>query len=218
MAARRKTYTPSATSMRRPICGVGRRSLLVPGSFPKALSCTMTGLRGAKASRLGRTSHITPSGRAVPMTSSLSVPPMTVESFCAPTGPAGAPCRARRPDRCWMYGVLPVLTYTPWGLELFCTTTGRAGPRIWQVLTASRACGRAHQRRCSPLETAGPYSTVRQFWPPAGGPRLPMHTVLLVDDEKPIRSVLRKLFERGGLTVREAESGREALDTLADDP
>jgi len=45
-----------------------------------------------------------------------------------------------------------------------------------------------------------------------------MHTVLLVDDEKPIRSVLRKLFERGGLTVREAESGREALDTLADDP
>jgi CheY-like chemotaxis protein len=43
-------------------------------------------------------------------------------------------------------------------------------------------------------------------------------TVLLVDDERAIRSALRKIFERGGLTVREADSGREALDTLADDP
>jgi CheY-like chemotaxis protein len=45
-----------------------------------------------------------------------------------------------------------------------------------------------------------------------------MHTVLLVDDEKAIRSALRKIFEHGGLTVREADSGRDALDTLADDP
>jgi CheY-like chemotaxis protein len=45
-----------------------------------------------------------------------------------------------------------------------------------------------------------------------------MHTVLLVDDEKAIRSVLRKMFEQGGLTVREADSGRQALETLADDP
>ena len=44
-----------------------------------------------------------------------------------------------------------------------------------------------------------------------------MPTVLLVDDEKPIRSALRKIFESGGLTVREAASGREALDALADD-
>jgi CheY-like chemotaxis protein len=45
-----------------------------------------------------------------------------------------------------------------------------------------------------------------------------MHTVLLVDDEKAIRSVLRRMFERGGLAVREADSGRQALETLADDP
>ena len=45
-----------------------------------------------------------------------------------------------------------------------------------------------------------------------------MPTVLLVDDERPIRVALRKMFERGGLTVREAESGRDALGALADDP
>jgi CheY-like chemotaxis protein len=45
-----------------------------------------------------------------------------------------------------------------------------------------------------------------------------MPTVLLVDDESAIRGALRKIFERGGLTVREADSGRDALDTLANDP
>jgi CheY-like chemotaxis protein len=45
-----------------------------------------------------------------------------------------------------------------------------------------------------------------------------MPTILLVDDESAVRSALRKIFERGGLTVREADSGREALETLADDP
>jgi CheY-like chemotaxis protein len=45
-----------------------------------------------------------------------------------------------------------------------------------------------------------------------------MSTVLLVDDESAIRSALRKIFERGGLTVREANSGRDALELLADDP
>ena len=45
-----------------------------------------------------------------------------------------------------------------------------------------------------------------------------MPTVLLVDDERAIRSALRKIFERGGLTVREADSGRVALEALADDP
>jgi CheY-like chemotaxis protein len=45
-----------------------------------------------------------------------------------------------------------------------------------------------------------------------------MPTILLVDDERPIRGALRKIFERGGLTVREADSGREALDALAEDP
>jgi CheY-like chemotaxis protein len=42
-------------------------------------------------------------------------------------------------------------------------------------------------------------------------------TVLVVDDERSIRSALRKIFEGGGLTVREADSGREALDALGDD-
>jgi CheY-like chemotaxis protein len=43
-------------------------------------------------------------------------------------------------------------------------------------------------------------------------------TVLLVDDERPVRSALRRIFEHGGLTVREAESGRHALEALAQDP
>jgi CheY-like chemotaxis protein len=43
-------------------------------------------------------------------------------------------------------------------------------------------------------------------------------TVLLVDDERPVRSALRRIFEHGGLTVREAESGRDALEALAQDP
>jgi CheY-like chemotaxis protein len=43
-------------------------------------------------------------------------------------------------------------------------------------------------------------------------------TVLLVDDERLVRAALRKIFERGGLTVREADSGREALEALTADP
>jgi CheY-like chemotaxis protein len=42
-------------------------------------------------------------------------------------------------------------------------------------------------------------------------------TVLVVDDESAVRAALRKIFERAGLTVREADSGREALEMLADD-
>jgi CheY-like chemotaxis protein len=44
-----------------------------------------------------------------------------------------------------------------------------------------------------------------------------MPTVLLVDDESSVRRALRKIFEQGGLTVREADSGRNALDTIAVD-
>lgn len=42
-----------------------------------------------------------------------------------------------------------------------------------------------------------------------------MATVLLVDDESAVRRALRKIFEQGGLTVREADSGRGALDAIA---
>ena len=44
-----------------------------------------------------------------------------------------------------------------------------------------------------------------------------MATVLLVDDEQPIRSALRKILEQSGLAVREANSGRAALEALNDD-
>jgi len=44
-----------------------------------------------------------------------------------------------------------------------------------------------------------------------------MPTVLLVDDESAVRRALRKIFENGGLTVREAESGRGALEAIAMD-
>jgi CheY-like chemotaxis protein len=42
--------------------------------------------------------------------------------------------------------------------------------------------------------------------------------VLVVDDESIIRAMLRKLFERSGFEVLEAESGREALEVVAADP
>lgn len=44
-----------------------------------------------------------------------------------------------------------------------------------------------------------------------------MKTVLLVDDESAVRGALRKIMEKGGLTVREAASARAALDTIATD-
>ena len=44
-----------------------------------------------------------------------------------------------------------------------------------------------------------------------------MATVLLVDDEQPVRSALRKILEQSGLAVREANSGRAALEALDDD-
>jgi CheY-like chemotaxis protein len=42
-----------------------------------------------------------------------------------------------------------------------------------------------------------------------------MQTVLLVDDESAVRSALRKILEKAGLSVREAGSGRDALDAIA---
>jgi DNA-binding NtrC family response regulator len=44
-----------------------------------------------------------------------------------------------------------------------------------------------------------------------------MATVLLVDDESAIRRALRKIFEKGGLTVCEADSGKGALEAIAND-
>lgn len=45
-----------------------------------------------------------------------------------------------------------------------------------------------------------------------------MPTVLVVDDEAAVRSALRKIFERAGLQVREAASGRSALEIIAEAP
>jgi CheY-like chemotaxis protein len=45
-----------------------------------------------------------------------------------------------------------------------------------------------------------------------------MPTVLLVDDEAAVRKALRRVFERAGLEVREADSATAALDLLAAEP
>jgi CheY-like chemotaxis protein len=42
-----------------------------------------------------------------------------------------------------------------------------------------------------------------------------MQTVLLVDDESAVRRALRRILEKGGLSVQEAASGRDALDAIA---
>jgi CheY-like chemotaxis protein len=44
-----------------------------------------------------------------------------------------------------------------------------------------------------------------------------MAKILVVDDEASVRSSLRKLLERSGFEVREASSGRAALETIAGD-
>jgi CheY-like chemotaxis protein len=54
---------------------------------------------------------------------------------------------------------------------------------------------------------------VNEFHSPAGVEIMP--TVLLVDDESAVRRALRKILEHGGLSVREAGSGRDALDAIA---
>jgi CheY-like chemotaxis protein len=59
----------------------------------------------------------------------------------------------------------------------------------------------------------------RSFLPrSATYPGFAMPTVLLVDDESSVRSALRKVLERSGLTVVEADSGRGALEAIASDP
>ena len=44
-----------------------------------------------------------------------------------------------------------------------------------------------------------------------------MARVLVVDDEASVRRALRKLLERGGFEVREAASGKSALEVIAAD-
>ena len=45
-----------------------------------------------------------------------------------------------------------------------------------------------------------------------------MTTVLIVDDEAAVRTALRRLFERGGLAVLEADGAGAALARLAAEP
>jgi DNA-binding response OmpR family regulator len=49
---------------------------------------------------------------------------------------------------------------------------------------------------------------------PGGGKRLMRQTVLLVEDEEPLRLALRDLLERDGYTVIEASDGVQALDEV----
>ena len=44
-----------------------------------------------------------------------------------------------------------------------------------------------------------------------------MPTVLVVDDDQSVRRVLRKILERGGMTVVEASSAHEALSVIDKD-
>jgi len=74
--------------------------------------------------------------------------------------------------------------------------------------------------RLEPLtvaDRANPRKILRTSYSP-GGVRRAVPTVLLVDDESAVRRALRKIFENGGLTVREAQSGRDALEAIAMDP
>jgi DNA-binding NtrC family response regulator len=50
--------------------------------------------------------------------------------------------------------------------------------------------------------------------PPA---RSPTARLLIVDDERSLRTALRRYFERGGWSVVEAVNGREALELLGSD-
>ncbi|MEO6527640.1 MAG: response regulator [Gemmatimonadaceae bacterium] len=46
--------------------------------------------------------------------------------------------------------------------------------------------------------------------------RAPTRTALVVDDEREVRGVLRRYFERSGWDVREAETAEQALDLLGE--
>jgi len=48
----------------------------------------------------------------------------------------------------------------------------------------------------------------------SGGRKGARHTILLVEDEHPLRTVMRDLLERDGFTIVEAEDGIEALDAI----
>jgi CheY-like chemotaxis protein len=49
---------------------------------------------------------------------------------------------------------------------------------------------------------------------PSGGKRIGRQTVLLVEDEAPLRTVLKDLLEREGYVVVEAQDGVQALDEI----
>ena len=80
----------------------------------------------------------------------------------------------------------------------------------------SRPGGNTTFRIHLPLHDAGP----EEATPPgvAGfGSRAPRGTVLVVEDQAVVRSVVRRILERDGHRVREAGDGQEALDLLTGD-
>ena len=82
----------------------------------------------------------------------------------------------------------------------------------------------ASARTATPLPHPSVRSGVRNFLPEevlelvddltGGGKGGGRHTVLLVEDEEPLRTVLRDLLEREGFAVIEAEDGVQALDEI----
>lgn len=55
-------------------------------------------------------------------------------------------------------------------------------------------------------------------WPSPARPAPEDQTILIVDDDPSIRSMLGFVFEDEGFAVREAGDGQEALEMLVDDP
>ena len=69
---------------------------------------------------------------------------------------------------------------------------------------------------CAPSVLVSP--TVSEVATIAEGPSTPAGTVLVVDDEAPVRHMLRIVLEREGYEVREADDGDTAVGMVAEAP